>query len=352
MSSFGCEGEGARDADALLLTAGQLVRVPVAVRPGQLDGVEQLLDPHVEVSRPSPRPTSSIGSPMDCADRQSRVQRRRRVLEDDADVLVHLVQQAAVGLRDVVADDVGAAVRDREEADGGAPDGGLARAGLADEAGHLAGVDREGRVARRRGTRERGRAWGSRSRRPRTSSTGAPQALRGARVLARRDLREARSRSSSPASAAVVSIASPAGLADARHGGEQLLRVRMLRARRRRPSTVPRSTISPWRITTMSSARSATTPMSWVMSRIAESRRWRRSRMRSRISACTVTSSAVVGSSAIRSYGSHEIGLRDHGALTLTAGELVRVGVERLQRVGQLDEVEQLRARGPSPRSA
>ena len=57
----------------------------------------------------------------------------------------------------------------------------------------------------------------------------------------------------------------------------------------------------------MRSARSATTPMSCVMRMIAESRRLCRSRSRSRISACTVTSSAVVGSSAMSSSGSHEI---------------------------------------------
>ena len=52
------------------------------------------------------------------------------------------------------------------------------------------------------------------------------------------------------------------------------------------------------------SDRSATTPMSWVMSRIPASMRSRRSRISLRISACTVTSSAVVGSSAISSFGS------------------------------------------------
>ena len=51
------------------------------------------------------------------------------------------------------------------------------------------------------------------------------------------------------------------------------------------------------------SAISATTPMSWVMRMIAvPSVAWR-SRSRSRISRCTVTSSAVVGSSAISTSG-------------------------------------------------
>ena len=68
----------------------------------------------------------------------------------------------------------------------------------------------------------------------------------------------------------------------------------------------PSSTTLPAYITTIRSARSATTPMSWVMRRIEEPySRWRRF-ISSRICAWIVTSSAVVGSSAIRSDGLHE----------------------------------------------
>ena len=90
------------------------------------------------------------------------------------------------------------------------------------------------------------------------------------------------------------------------------------------------------------SARSATTPMSWVISRIAASMRSRRSRISSRISACTVTSSAVVGSSAISELRVAGERLRDHRALPLAAGELVRVGVDTPFRVRDLDQLEQL----------
>ena len=68
----------------------------------------------------------------------------------------------------------------------------------------------------------------------------------------------------------------------------------------------PSSTTRPAYITTMRSARSATTPMSCVMIRIDEPNSlWRRF-ISSRICAWIVTSSAVVGSSAIRSDGLHE----------------------------------------------
>ena len=63
------------------------------------------------------------------------------------------------------------------------------------------------------------------------------------------------------------------------------------------------STALPAYMTMMSSASSATTPRSWVMMMTAESNSCCRSRIRSRIWACTVTSRAVVGSSAMSSSG-------------------------------------------------
>ena len=63
------------------------------------------------------------------------------------------------------------------------------------------------------------------------------------------------------------------------------------------------STFSPFHITTTSSAISATTPMSWVMKMTAVPISCCRSRMMLRICAWIVTSSAVVGSSAISSFG-------------------------------------------------
>ena len=57
-------------------------------------------------------------------------------------------------------------------------------------------------------------------------------------------------------------------------------------------------------MTATSSASSATTPRSWVMRMIAVPVCSRSMRIRSRICAWMVTSSAVVGSSAISSFGS------------------------------------------------
>jgi hypothetical protein len=69
---------------------------------------------------------------------------------------------------------------------------------------------------------------------------------------------------------------------------------------------VARSTARPAYMTITSSATPATTPRSCVIRITAESKRSFSSMIRSRICAWIVTSSAVVGSSAMRTSGSHE----------------------------------------------
>jgi hypothetical protein len=86
-------------------------------------------------------------------------------------------------------------------------------------------------------------------------------------------------------------------------------------------STGALSTIWPAYITITSSASSAITPRSWVMIRIAMPSRCCRSRSRSRICAWIVTSSAVVGSSAISSAGLAGQRHGDHHPLAHAAGQ-------------------------------
>ena len=74
---------------------------------------------------------------------------------------------------------------------------------------------------------------------------------------------------------------------------------------------------------------SATTPRSWVISRIAMPSSSRSRCSSSRICAWMVTSSAVVGSSAISSCGPAGERHRDHDPLAHAARELVRVLLER-----------------------
>ncbi len=101
------------------------------------------------------------------------------------------------------------------------------------------------------------------------------------------------------------------------------------------------STSRPPYITAISSVCPATTPRSWV-TRITDMLRSRRcTSMRSRICACTVTSSAVVGSSANSSVGPHAKRDGDHHPLAHAAGQLVRVLPEASRRLGDLDVAEQ-----------
>ena len=99
-------------------------------------------------------------------------------------------------------------------------------------------------------------------------------------------------------------------------------------ARERSGPTGPVSTCCPACMTITRSAISATTPMSWVMRMSAVPKsRWS-VRISSRICACTVTSSAVVGSSAMRTFGIAGERHRDHHPLAHAAGQLVRILVE------------------------
>src|SRR4051794_4790774 len=88
------------------------------------------------------------------------------------------------------------------------------------------------------------------------------------------------------------------------------------------------------------SATSATTPRSWVMSTIAAPIRRLRSRIRSRICAWMVTSSAVVGSSAMSSFG-----LQASAIAIITRWRMPPeswCGYSRRRRLRDADEVQHL----------
>ena len=113
---------------------------------------------------------------------------------------------------------------------------------------------------------------------------------------------------------------------------------------------VPCSTIRPAYITATRSAISATTPRSWVMSRIAGAVLGLEPLAAARrICAWIVTSSAVVGSSAISTAGSFASADRDHHALAHPAGELVRVRVRGARRVAMPTSASSSSARAQAP---
>ena len=80
--NFGIDGERARDADALALAAGKLVRIAVGVVGLQADELEQFLDALVDALTLREF-VDAQRLADDVADGHARIERRERVLEDD-----------------------------------------------------------------------------------------------------------------------------------------------------------------------------------------------------------------------------------------------------------------------------
>ena len=95
-------------------------------------------------------------------------------------------------------------------------------------------------------------------------------------------------------------------------------------------------------MTTTRCAVSAMTPMSWVMSMTAMLSLVFSSFSSSRIWAWMVTSSAVVGSSAIRRFGLHDSAMAIMIALPHAARELVRVLLHPALGVGDVHQLQHL----------
>jgi len=78
---LGIAGESARDADALLLPAGQLARQALREVARQLDDVEQLVDAILDLLRVALNPELAY-DPADLrANRVARIERVERILE-------------------------------------------------------------------------------------------------------------------------------------------------------------------------------------------------------------------------------------------------------------------------------
>ncbi len=137
---IGVAGERTGDGDALALAAGELVRMPVGVLGAQADLGEELLDPGAHLLAPGLAvQLDRFGD--DLADGHARVERGRRVLEDQVEVLAQGAHGTAREVGDVGAVDANGAAGRFVEAYGAAADGRLATAGLADEADDLAAAD-------------------------------------------------------------------------------------------------------------------------------------------------------------------------------------------------------------------
>ena len=150
------------------------------------------------------------------------------------------------------------------------------------------------------------------------------------------------------------SAAGPAsGPVVARAGGEQRARVGVRAAPRARRRSAPSSITLPANSSVTRSQICATTPRSWVtnMHRGAV-RRLHAAQISRRICFCTVTSSAVVGSSAMMSLRLERESGGDQHALAHAAGELVRIAAQHALGLADMHLVEQLRARACAPARA
>ena len=144
MMSFGCM-ISARDAHALALSAGELVRIARRVLRGEADLVKHLADERLALLLAARAVMDVQSLADDIAHLLARVQARHRVLED------HLHVRAQHGARGVVhfAGNIPAAERDSAlrrvvQADDAAADGRLAGAGFADQPVRLTRIDLKG----------------------------------------------------------------------------------------------------------------------------------------------------------------------------------------------------------------
>ena len=139
----GLQGDGPRDADALALTARQLVGIPLAVGGPQRDAFEQRVDlaprlvSRCRAAMEAQRLGDDVGHPP------ARVERGLRVLEDHLELRAQRAQPVFRQVGDVAPVEQQAARGRPVEPDQGAPQAGLAGAALADDAERVAGRERE-----------------------------------------------------------------------------------------------------------------------------------------------------------------------------------------------------------------
>ncbi|GAA3093509.1 hypothetical protein GCM10020001_006320 [Nonomuraea salmonea] len=134
---LGADGQGAGDADALGLPAGELRGVAQRVVGVEADAFHQLL---------GVRPPAALGGAALVEQRRveyafdgvAGIERGERVLEDDLDVAAEAGQGFALGVGDVLAVELQGAFRRVHEFGDHAGGGGLAAAGLADDGQRLA----------------------------------------------------------------------------------------------------------------------------------------------------------------------------------------------------------------------
>jgi len=136
------EVERPREREALFLSAGEFVRIPVVVRGGQTDSFEEVFSDRSSAL--------SLGQSMGCewlddrlTDRHARVETRRRVLKDHPCASAKALEGRAVVLADVLTVEDDSAASRFFEPEHSPRSGRFPTAGLADQADYLAATDVE-----------------------------------------------------------------------------------------------------------------------------------------------------------------------------------------------------------------
>ena len=95
----GIDADGARDADALALAAGELARVAVHQVRRQADAGKQSRDRVAPFGRVAHEPDAHEGLGDDVGDGAARAERAVGILEDDLEVTAQLAHLASSGAR-------------------------------------------------------------------------------------------------------------------------------------------------------------------------------------------------------------------------------------------------------------
>ena len=341
---LGLEHHRARDHDALALAAGDLVRVEAEEPLGRAQagarerGRDELLLVALDLLDAQP-----LGDRL--VDRLARVERAGRVLEDHLHLRAGTVGARAVVVADRLAAEADLARARALEPEDRARERRLAAARLADEREHLARADGEVRRRRRRARPRRGAREASTSRSRDARAAGRRRRPwsppRGPVVRQRLPVEHPHARRPPPGPAGHSSIAArehtgrtsgqrgwngqpdgqvarvgrvagqagrvPSGTPGPRSPGTRR-RAHACTGARAAANTSrsgPSSTIRPAYMTASRRQTAASVDRSWVMNRTASPNVVCRSRSSRSTWACTITSSAVVGSSATSSRGSH-----------------------------------------------
>src|SRR6266700_3297509 len=322
---LGLDCERARNGDALALAAGEFMRITARQARLEADKPQKLVHPlRAARWRDDVVQRKRLGENL--PDGHARIERGIGVLEDELCVAAQRPELTLLEGRDISTVETDASCRWFDQPQHQPAEGRFATAGFADEREGFAGLERKahpihggydgGRTAENRATRDElaadvldleqrrahDRICSSGARMQRDAWPGPTGTIGGGACVQISRTNGQRGANRHPVGSAAMfgtmpSMAASSSTLQSSRGMEP-----------RRPivygccgaanstSTGARSTISPAYMTATSSQTSATPPRSWVMRMIAASVAAFRSRMRSRICACMVTSSAVVGS--------------------------------------------------------